>query len=238
MRLFSLVLGLLLIVGAFAQQSPAIFLKVRTDVIVIVRKHNTGADLVEITAREPNYPAELLRSQIEKMCQAIGTPARGLAVGSSSAEGSTGQAFVRASFATNGIISNDGKLNIQPILRAFAGAPPPYTVKGLTLEFDNVAPSATTIQRYSLPEILNAEGRFTNNGPLRGIEYRVQLLSQDSNKIEFPNRYSQAKPKPKIVTPSAKNDRMPLMILFIVAGIAAGALVYFAMLRSGSKAHS
>lgn len=231
--------------AALAQDNPApptpgpsLFTTVRTDVVVIVRLHNTGADLVEITMREPDYPLDLLKLQVQKMCEGFDAPPRGLYVGKVSLSSTNNPKFqyVKATFATNGMMDADkGVFKIQPILRAFAGVPPPHTVSGFTIDYENVAPSKVTLQKYSLPNVVESEARYTSAPPLRGIEYRIRLLTQDPAQITFPDEYEPRKTTPVNSAP-ANDSRVLIIVLICVAGLAAGALVYFAMLRSGLRA--
>lgn len=224
--------------GAVAQE-PLLFLKVRTDVAIIVRKHPLGADMVDITMRDPNYPKELLTSQVEEMCRLLGTPARGLAVTVQSVAPGAQFTFVKANFATNGIILANGDLHIEPILKAFAGAPAPYTIQGISLAFPGFVPSKKTLQRYDQPGMMEAEGRYTDQpAALKGLEYRVQLLTQDPSKISFPDEYGQSEAAATVPRASENSSRTWLFAIVIVAAIAVGALVYFAMLRAGARARA
>lgn len=241
MRAFALLLFALLAPMCLGQSSP-IFLKVKTDLTIVVHKHSTGADMVEITMRDPNYPADLLASQVGTMSSLLGTPARGLVVGKRSIQGGAGNqfSFVTATFATNGIILPDGGFRIEPFLKAFAGAPAPFTIQGLTLDFEGQRPTKKTVQHFAPKNgVVVGEGRFTNTGVLKGIEYRVALLTQNPKQITFPDRYEPQKAAPPVPLLPKKDETKWLLILsFIGIGIAGGALVYFALLRTGTKAQS
>lgn len=240
MRFPAILLALVCTLVAPTQGQPnrLLFLTVRTDVTVLIHKHPTGADMVEITMRDPNYPLDLLAKQANRICGGPIAPARGLTVAKESVDGSTDPKFlfVKATFATNGIIDTQNNvLRIEPIVRAFAGTPAPYTINGITIDFENVKPSKTVLQRYSVPGIIDAEGRFSDEPPLVGLEYRIALLTQDPDKIVFPDKYV----PPKAQGPGAAAARSTrswlVAVVFAVAALGAGALVYFAVLRSGSR---
>jgi len=235
MRKLALILFSALCVQAWSQGS-SIFLHVRPDATVLVQKHSTGADMVEITMRDPQYPLTLLEAQSNTICSLLGAPARGLSVVRDSIGGSPDPNFAvtRATFATDGIIEPDGALRIEPFLKALAGAPAPFTIQGVDLNFEALAPNARTVQQLSLPGVLDAEARYTPDGVLKGIEYRVELLTQDPDKITFPDHYQPSAP---LAPPVLKSPNSPILTisLIVLAGIAAGALVYFGMLRNGSR---
>ncbi|HEY3782497.1 MAG TPA: hypothetical protein VGL56_15550 [Fimbriimonadaceae bacterium] len=241
MRAIALILLTLLTGVCLGQATSPIFLKVRTDVTVAVRIHSTGADMVEVTMRDPNYPVDLLRQQMETLGKLVGTPPRGLSVGKQAVAGDTGNqfSFITATFATDGIILPGGILRIEPILKAFAGAPPPYTIQGLTIEFEGITPTKNTVAHYAKPDVVVGEGRYTNSGVLKGIEYRIALKTQDPNLIIFPDRYEQEKPVVKVPPPVPhEGSKLWLILSFVGLGIIGGALVYFALLRTGARAHS
>lgn len=232
----NLVTFLLLMFSALGfTQSPSTFLHVRPDVTVLIQKHATGANMVEITMRDPQYPPSVLEAQCNNLCSLIGAPARGLSVVKDSIGGSSdpNMAVIRATFATDGLIEPDGALRIEPVLKAMAGVPAPFTLHGVSITFEDMSPNSHTVQQLSLPNVLDAEARYTPEGVLKGTEYRVQLLTQDPDKIKFPDHYE---PPPTAAKPQVQpQSNLTLILGLIMAGIAAGALVYFGMLRNGSK---
>jgi len=212
----------------------SIFEVSKPDVIVEVAKHElSGADLFTVTAVNPNYPASLLESQAEKMCSLIGVPARGLQVGTAQIAGAiTG---TRATFGTNGVIQRDkGVLRISPIIQAFAGAPEPYTVHGLTILFNGERPGASALRSYS-NENVRLEAIALTNPPV--VEYRVQLISQDPTALAVPDSSEPLEQKTK---PTASTERQggvdwSVWIALGVAAVAAGVLVYFFTLYVSTK---
>lgn len=213
----------------------SLFDTVKPDVIVLVRQHQTtGADLVQITLVKPDFPKETLRAQIEAIGRELGVAPRGVAIVPHVVGGPKKMTFLRAEFAVDGLIERDlSALRVEPILKAFAGVPEPNTIHGINIVFDGEAPSKKTLETYQIPDVLRAEGRFM---PVpRGIEYRIELLSQDPNAITFPEKFEVANEKPPQTTSVPTDNRVVLIVLFVIAGLALGALVYFAMLRGGPR---
>ncbi|HTQ08936.1 MAG TPA: hypothetical protein VMI31_02580, partial [Fimbriimonadaceae bacterium] len=179
--------------SADAASGRSVFDVAKPDIIVQVKKHElSGADLFEVTAVKPDYPADLLRAQVQKMCALIGVPARGLLVGTSQIE--AGLSPTRATFATNGVIERDkGILRIAPIIQAFAGAPEPYTVHGITILFNGETPMAHVLESYNTPDVRLAAVALQNPSV---VEYRVQLISQDPEALNVPDQGQSLEQKP------------------------------------------
>lgn len=239
MRVPAFILFFLLITTGFSQNPSSVFLYVHPDVTVVVQKHSTGADMVEITMGDPNYPLPLLEAQANTICSLIGSPARGLMV-TKDEVGTTGDpalTFVKATFATDGLIEPDGALKVEPIIKGLAGAPAPYTIHGISITFEGMAPNPHTVREFSIPNVLDAAARYTPNGVLKGVEYRVLLKTQEPDRITFPDHYQPPAPEPPAPI-APEPTHYGLFISFLVAGIVLGALVYLIMLRSGSRGRS
>lgn len=207
---------------------------VPTQAVVTVRKHNMGADLVEVTMLDAKYPLDLLRRQVEKIGEYAGASARGVSVGRTS-HPNPKQQFTKASFATNNLIEEEsGKLRLEPIAKAFAGAPRPHTIEALMVSFEGQRPTERTLKTYGSDAVVLA-GRAIPP-PFGGLEYRVVLLSQQPDKITIPEEHTQ-KPEPVAKSvqspPPAEDNRTLRVVLIVVAALAAGALVYFLLSRSG-----
>lgn len=221
------------VASVFAQdpQTPSassLFTSVRPEATIVVKRHKMGADQVEITMEDPEYPPDDLKARIATLGNELGSEVRGLTVGQYSlAPNNPRLTFLKAMFVVDGITRPNGEsLRIQPILRAFAGS-----VKGLTLQFENISYHKWTVRTLTT-DALEAEARV-HTAPIPGIEYRVLLKTDDPAKIEFPDRLPERK---EGVTPSEtpREDREYLgWIALGVAGVAAGALVYLALVRRG-----
>jgi hypothetical protein len=212
-----------------------IFESAKPDVIVQISKHQYGADMFEITAVKPYYPVELLVEQINKMCDIVGVPARGIRAGQAGIGGDPRLTSTRATFATNGIIDREqGILRIEPIIKAFAGAPRPYTVHGLLVLFNGEQPTTHVLKSYMTPGV-RLQGASLENPP--AVEYRIQLLSQDPKLLEVPDTGvppEQNQPQTASTVQQTGFDWL-LWISLSAAAIASSILVYFFMLRATTK---
>lgn len=204
-------------------------------VSVVVRKHPTGADMVEITPVKADYPVELLRRQAEAIGVNTGVPSRGVSLTRVDYGGGKPELkFLKAKFATNNLIDREsGSLRLEPIVRAFTGAPEPFTVSVIDIHFADEIPDAKQIKKLkneSVAVVGNQQILSGHKGVPTGVEYRVMLLTQDPAKISIPVH------APDLPTKTA-NDQTPgkrspvlLMALIALASISAGALVYCLML--------
>ena len=218
--------------GLLAQQADP--KSSRPDVTIVIREHATSADMVEVTMSRADYPTELLRQQMEYLGSELNSMPRGLDVQRIGLDPTNKELqFVKARFAVDGILDKAGhRLNIQPLLRAFAGAPEPHTIKHLLIIFDGEKPSARTVKKH-VSDAVEAEANFVS-APAE-VEYHVTLKTQDRDKITFPAQAPEQKPGTK---PSA-NGSGPSMLFYGAIGIAAlavGALVYLILLRGGRSA--
>lgn len=227
--------GLIALCSGGASAQASLFDEVKPDVIVIVREHvKTGADLVEISLVKADFPASTLRRQIDALGKELGSNPRGVVVGTQSLQTTRKLEYLRATFAVDGLIEHDlSTLRIQPLLRALAGVKEPNTIHGINILFDGEKPTKLTVEKYHLDKVLRSEARFL---PFpRGIEYRVELLSQNPSEISFPDKLDQPNEKAPQTTSVPRDNRVILFVLFGIAGIALGALVYFAMLRGAPR---
>lgn len=219
---------------AFSQENGSetgaedLFMDVRSQVVVRVLEHEIGADMFEVTMVEPDYPPEVLAAQVEALGNSLGKSLRGFEAYSKQIEKNQ---FLSATFAVDGFMdSRTGEVNLQPLIRAFAGAEAPHTVKGMTVILDSFKPTEDTLQTFSSPTV-KVQGKIGDEGT--GIEYRVQLLSQKPEEIVIdPAQESVEKPVEAPVEPSR-----PIWIWALVGlgGIAAGVLVYFLVSKRAAK---
>lgn len=207
---------------------------VRQDVSIVVQEHErTGADLVTVTALHPDYPPELLRSQIDTLGRLLASEPRGVAVFEQKmgAEDGGDLVFLKATFAVDGLIDRrQGELRISPILQAFAGVPAPFTVTGISLVFDGERPGPNTI---SVIETQGLRGEARVMPGDSGLEYRFELKSQNPEMLVVPDR----RPEPtEAAKPSVGRSGLPVWvwIAIVAAGVGAGLLVYLALLRAGT----
>lgn len=225
----------LLAVGAVAQEAPGnLFSTLRPDVILVVREHPTSAEIVQVTVLAKGYPPELLKSQVDKMASILGSTVRGLRMTRPNLGTEAEVSFLRGEFATDGLIDRTkGIVRLAPIAKAFAGAPEPYTVKGIKVAFEGERTTKKMIKNYPVEGVVRVEGRASAQPP--GIEYQIQLLTQDPALIDIPEEYAQPANQKPVEKPSSSPNGALLIGLFLLAGLALGALVYLALLRGGAR---
>ena len=218
-------------IPSFAQKGPngnnELLQTLKVDVSITVTKHNTGADLVEITAEADDYPAAELQAQSEAIGNALGTPVRGLHIFAASSGAPNGSSFLKATFATNGLLAGEAGIRLQAIARAFAGTQYPSQVQGLLIGLPDVKPLPSTLPSFD-SDAVSVQGRTSPNP---GIEYRVHLKTQDPSKILIPDRLEAAKAE---TVPQSGQGGVPIAIVWvltIVGAAAIGALVYNLALR-------
>jgi hypothetical protein len=223
-------------VAGFCQSGEGVFASVKPDLTVVVTEHQTSAEIVEVTVLNRKYPPDLLRSQIESLGTYVGVAPRGLQVYDFQIDpNNKGLSFLKARFAVNGLIDRAGsKLRVLPIVKAFAGAPKPNEVKGIAIVFAGEHPLATTIKKYE-DETVVLEAVAKDSPP--SVEYRIGLKVQDPDRIHIP----EDRPEPTAPLESSESTGgFPgvTMWAIVVAGAAAGVLVYLALLRGRGPAAS
>lgn len=230
-----LALGLLVPFMANAQPNQSVSdpISVPPQMTVVVRKHNTGADLVEITMLQPQYPLPLLQAQCTQIGVLTGSPVRGLTAYETTIDPKNPKlSFVKAQFATDHLIDNaTGALRLEPIVRAFAGAPAPNTIYNMMVSFAAVTANEKTVKHFLSDKVVVVGRSDTGTPP--GVEYRIAILKQDSEGLRIPESVSapEAAPAPE----SARSNTVLIWSLVAIAAVATGALVYFALLRTGRR---
>ena len=224
---------------ALAQSEPnptdsqSLFNSQVPDATITIKKHPLGADMVEITMTPAGYPPELLKSQIQKLGKYLHSDPRGLQVYDYVLDPSSPNShFTKAQFAVDGVIVRQaGSVRLNPFAQAFAGAPKPWTIHALNLQFQSEVPTSATLKSYP-GKAVRVEGRYENpsNPKLSDIEYRIQLVSQDPAKFDIPepgaNKASSTAPAP----PKSSVD-WTTHAVFVIAALSFGALVDSLLLR-------
>jgi hypothetical protein len=226
-------LSLLLGVRCFAQTPPSdghtLFDTVRTQAIVQISKHATGADMVQVSMEDEGYPADLLRSQIDDLGKRLGTPARGLKL-TMHEIASAGQSIgiLKCTFAINGLLDHTtGRVALQALAQAFTGDHGKYTVKGMAVLLDGETADDKTVRSFSSPAV-EVQGIRINEP--RGIEYRILIKTNEPDAIFIPS-WSGDKLPPKPVPVPKQGTDWALYSMAMVAALAVGALVYSFLLR-------
>lgn len=224
---FACLFGIGLWAFAGAQTMP------RPDIVIRIAKHRMGADMFVVSAVAPGYPVDLLRRQVQRLGELGGTPVRGLGVGPVDLSGDPKLAFTKATFATNGFIDQKNHiLRLEPIAKAFAGAPSPYTVHGIAVTFNGEAVGAATLRSFA-SDAVKVEATFNRNPPV--VDYRIQLLTQTPEAIHIPDR-AQAEQKAAADASSVRGGwDWRLWIILIAAAGAAALLVYYFTLRATAR---
>lgn len=223
---------------SLAQTVPSsVFKSSVPDVSIHIHKHSTGADMVEITARAEGYPADLLLQQIQKLGEYLHSQPRGIDVGQYNPDpGNPSLAFTKGEFAIDGIIDRrEGTLRINPIVQSFAGAPKPWTIHGVEILFQGEL-TTSKMPRHWNSQVVPGEGRFEglSDSRLTGVEYRITLLSQDPSKFDIPEPWQKPTQESQKKVQASAMD-LTSIIVFIVAAVAVGALVYCLLLRVKPK---
>ncbi len=208
---------------------------VRPDVLIYVHGDTTGANVVEISMVDENYPSDLLQKQINDLCDRLKVPARGLRVVRSIMQGNN-QKVLAASFGTVGLEDSEGNANLTPLIQAFAGAPAPYTIKGMEVFYDDFNPPIKGPKSFRSQSV-TVDGRMDMNPPQ--VEYAIRLLTQNPGEILVSSKPPKVEPTSN--RPQAGNSNSVLVwCLILIGGMAAGSLVYFLLIRrlSGSSSTS
>jgi hypothetical protein len=221
-------------VAAPAQEAPARPSSRPQAIVVITEHERTSANYVEVTMLAPGYPHDLLQRQVEEIGRQVGSAPRGLQVFSHVLEEDREDlAFVKATFAVDGLIEPETRdLRLQPVVRAFAGAPQPHRIDTLRVIFAGVRPTERAVRQFE-SEAVRIEGEQTQEPP--GVEYHVQIHDQNPEAIRIPATLAEAAP-PAPATPPRAGPDWTLIAVLAVAALAVGALVYSLLLRSSGSA--
>jgi hypothetical protein len=224
MRFLMGFLAVALVASAVAQTSAAPPpLAIHPDLVVFLRR-NAGADVLEISMVDADYPAALLTKQVNDLCARLKVPAIGLQVYTDQmVAGNPKLQFIHATFATSGITHDDGTINLTPLIQAFAGAPAPHTISGMNVIVDDFTPTPKTIKDFPGPGAV-VQGRIDSNPP--DVEYQIKLLSQNPSDINVQVGAPIVERKPSRPPESGTNTIL-VWSLTILAGLGASALVYF-----------
>lgn len=222
----------LVLVAALAHAQPkeeekSLFVSAKPDAWIVVRKHQVGTELVEITMLQPKYPGDLLRGQIDRLGQLVGVKPWGIQVGVH-APSNASMSFTKGSLAINNLVDKEkGIFRLQALVQAFAGAPEANRIRTLSILFEGARPTVQTLMKFS-SDAVRVEAQ-SDSGPI-GLEYRVQLKTQDPNRLLIPESQPAAL-KPPLPKPETRTD-WTVWALIAGAAVAVGALVYSLMLRS------
>lgn len=205
----------------------------RPTILIYVREHSAGPDLIEISMLQEDYPAELLREQCLKIGKETGSEVRGLEILDYTIPAAKPQKFLRASFATDNIIDRpNGHISLNPIVRSFAGAQSPFTIESMTITFWGETPSEKTLRTYSDASVNLAANQLESPA---GIEYRVEIKDQNPSKINIPIDPAAAEKNNQLNKPAMRQfvPEWLLWTVLLIVGAGIALLVYFAALKRG-----
>ncbi len=215
---------------------PPLFLAAAPEATVVVTRHPTGADLVEVTVVRADYPPDALRRACERVGELTGVPVRGLTVGNTNPL--SGKGFPKATFATNGLVADaPPRFRLEPVLRAFGFSASP--LKALAIIYNGERADASVLRTFATPA---AHGRPAGalrvaaqrlppgpGSPAGGVEYRTLLTDARESDVVLPGpRAAGARPAPS-APPAAPDNTLP--IVGAVGALAAGGLVYALVAR-------
>jgi hypothetical protein len=189
-----------------------------------------GADMVEITLLDPDYPSSVLRQICLRLADFAGSDPRGLAAFYSELQPNQSRLrFLKATFAMDGLIDAKRKsLYLEPVVKAFTGIPKPYTVNCIHVHFVQQAPAKYMVRQFN-SEAVQVIGQSYENPS--SIEYTVYIKVQDPNQVSIPTHCYPPKSKP--IAQSEAQDWQPWWKFFAVLGgaLSIGVLVYISLLK-------
>ena len=204
---------------------------------ILISKHPTGADMVEITMTKKGFPGELLTKDIKELGKYLNSEPRGVQIWDYVLDPSNPNShFTKATFAVDGVLNRKlESVRLNPFARALAGAPKPWQIHSLSFQLKGESPTSKMIQSYQGNSVL-VEGRFEKSPDpnLAGIEYRVELLSQDPAKIDIPEP-GDPPIKAKKAKETSDSTDWSIFAIFGIATVALGSLVYSLLLRGRAK---
>ncbi|HLO98538.1 MAG TPA: hypothetical protein VK171_08080 [Fimbriimonas sp.] len=210
--------------GLMAQSS--FFTSVRPQASIVIKKHSTGADMVEVTVLGSDYPVTVLVAKLDSLGKILGAGIRGLET--SQVEG----AFLKATFATNGLVTPEApKVNLKAVAQMFAFGDRP--IKEFTVFYDGLKPDPAIPSKWFAPkDVWLFEGQVSAQP--RGIEYRVKVNTTNVDEIKMPDE-GDRNPKNEQV-PEKKQGNIYVLIGIIAGAVGVGLLVYSALLRPRNSA--
>lgn len=220
---------LTLLLGVLSWAQGEVYDSIRPEANIVIKRHNMGADLVEVTVLQKDYSADALKAKISLLGKYLSVDPRGVNVSSVVLDPtSKAGSFLKASFGIDGLIrSSEPRLNLRPILQAFGTGPTP--LKRMSIQFAGVSPSSDTFARF-LPEdnSVRIEAIATKTPP--GIDYHVEVATDDPEKIILPGLRSESS-KVREATKISSGPPLGAIVGFGVGGLGLGLLVYSLALR-------
>lgn len=202
--------------------------EVSPQAVVTITRHPTGADMVGVTPLSPKFTVPALQAVCQRIGEQTGDPARGVQIVTNRMGTSDNLVFLKASFATSGLINrSNGEFNLQAVARALgAGAD---GLASFVVSLPGESPNSGTIRTYANTSAAIA-GKFIQQPPT--MEYRIRLFTNDPAKIIIPANL-QSVTKPKVPEPaSTKRTNWPLFAIIGMCSVGVGLLVYCRLLAT------
>lgn len=221
------VLTLLLVLGSIAVAQRAQKLSgpqtVDPELVMAIESVPGSPDLVQLTISDASYSEAVLSQQIAAMTASFGSEPIGLQIRSATEEG----AQLVAIFSVPGLIDrSSGDVRLQPIVRAFLTGGE-SSIRAFSITFRGVTPAAnTTLASY---QSQTAALKAFYDPASQSLEFRILALTDDPEKLVIPTRFQPAAFQPVSDEPKQSSIGL-LVVLIVLAGGSAGALVYFALL--------
>ena len=216
------------------EQTPpdTTFLMSKPDIIIRVKQSQVGSEYVYLQMLQENYPKDLLASQCEKIAVSAGSSIRGLNIMEESlgiSPGGKEMTSIKGEFAMDYLTdSSQGILRLEPIAKAFAGAPAPNTIKTIAVIFEGYKQKPGVTVGSFENENVAVIGNVDETAGI--VEYRIVLKSQNPGDISIPATIAE---QTKDAQETSKNGsalgtwlRLGMVAL---AAVVFGLLVYFAL---------
>ncbi|MBX3096860.1 MAG: hypothetical protein KF812_08360 [Fimbriimonadaceae bacterium] len=194
------------------------------DIVMSVRHHPMGADIVTVKLLNAGYPAELLRQQASNVVCA-GKPAWGIEVFESGSAEAAG--FTTGQFIVERVSSPSGAVELASLVRPFLGAPSPYTLDTFVINIEEFKPIAGKTLMTHRTDTVYVEG--VERASPAALEYTIAVSSQDPFEVSIPSVFV-----PIAEANEGKSGTSPdfLRYAFYALTLGAGAsLVYFLLRR-------
>lgn len=216
-----------------AEGQPTDPAKVAPDLLINVREHETTADIIEATARDPKVAPERLSRAAKKLGELVGSPPRGLDVRAIAVPGPLGTKVARVYFATDNVVDRSrGTVDLTSIVQAFCdplGDPP---IKNLAIVLDGEKPVASqSLKEYSDDKVWMRAA--LSEDPV-GVEVRISLQTDSLEGVRVPYRNDE---ESGVKSPEKLPEDVPAVVWVLLAtsGVAGGALVYSLLARRKSR---
>lgn len=210
-----------------------LFETVRPDLIITIRKHQFGTDLVEVSCRAEGYPADLLRAQVADYGKRMKDEPRGMRTELDQIQSAAGTlTYLKATFGIMGLIDREhGRINLQPLVQAFTGEHGAFTVKGLEILLDGEHATEGNVRRFRSASI-DLDGIRVDNPP--SLEYRIAVKTTEPDKVFIPSWSGEQPEATPASSPPPKSDTT-MYVLIAIGALAIGALVYSFLLRQPAR---